>query len=91
VAMGVAVAFLSRRPPWQRAFLVGSTVPIAVLANALRVTITGILYHGVSEDLAQGFFHAFSGWLMFLAALGALAVECRILAHVFPARTGGTT
>jgi len=89
VAMGVAVAFLSRRPAWQRATLVGSTVPIAVLANALRVTITGVLYHGVSEDLAQGFFHAFSGWLMFVAALAALAGECRILARVFPARLGG--
>lgn len=91
VAMGVAVSFLSRRPPWQRVLLVGSTVPIAVLANAARVTVTGILYHGVSEQLAQGFFHAFSGWLMFLVALAVLAAECRLLARVFPTPQGGTS
>lgn len=83
VAMGIAVAYLSRNPIWHKAVLVASTFPIAVLANAVRVTGTGVLYHCVSEKAAEGFFHAFSGWLMFVLALGVLMIESRILLRLF--------
>jgi exosortase/archaeosortase family protein len=48
--------------------LVASTIPIAVAANAFRVTGTGILTHYVSPAAAEGFFHTFSGWLVFVVA-----------------------
>jgi len=83
VAMGIATAHLSRKPLWHKAILVCSTFPIAVLANAARVTGTGVLYHCVSEGLAEGFFHAFSGWLMFVMALGVLMAESCILSKIF--------
>jgi len=89
VAMGIAVAHLSRKPLWHKAALVVSTFPIAILANAIRVAGTGVLYHCVSEQLAEGFFHAFSGWLLFVLAIGALMLESSALAKVFgmePAR-----
>ena len=44
------------------------TVPIAILANAGRVAITGILSETVSPDLAHGFFHSLEGWIIFLIA-----------------------
>lgn len=46
-----------------------SAVPIAVLANALRVAGTGLLGQYWSPEKAQGFFHTFSGWLLFVVSL----------------------
>ena len=48
-----------------------ATVPIAILANAGRVTITGVLSL-VNPALAQGFFHESTGWIIFMIALGIL-------------------
>jgi exosortase/archaeosortase family protein len=48
------------------ALLVG-TVPIAILANAGRVTITGILSE-YNPDLAHGFFHSLEGYVIFIIA-----------------------
>lgn len=51
--------------------LLAATVPIAIVANAARVTLTGVLseYHG---DLAHGAAHLFEGWTLFVMALGLL-------------------
>jgi exosortase len=58
---------------WLRALLLLATVPIAIVANASRVTLTGILTQ-VKPELAEGFFHTASGWLIFMLALGILIV-----------------
>ncbi len=46
-----------------------AAIPIAVFANALRVLGTGVLAHYWSPEVAQGFFHTFSGWLIFVIAM----------------------
>jgi exosortase len=51
-----------------RAIVVFSSVPIAIVCNGLRVAGTGIAAHYVGESAATGFFHAFSGWVIFVAA-----------------------
>ena len=61
----------------ERVFLIISVVPIAILANAARVTGTGILAHTVGQHLAEVFFHGFVGWIMLL--LGACAWRAEIL------------
>jgi exosortase/archaeosortase family protein len=55
-----------------------ATVPIAIAANAARVTLMGVLseYRG---DLAQGAFHLFEGWVLFVVALGLLIALHQIL------------
>ncbi len=53
---------------WMRWALLVGVVPIAILANAGRVTITGILSEEVSPELAHGFFHSVEGWIIFLVA-----------------------
>lgn len=58
---------------WMRPVLLAASVPIAVAANAGRVTITGLLGEWRPE-LAEGFFHDVSGWIIFLLALIMLAV-----------------
>ena len=45
-----------------------SAVPIAILTNALRVSGTGVLAHYYGTGIADGFFHSFSGWAIYIAA-----------------------
>lgn len=72
VALGVVYAYFTETTTWKRVVLVAFTVPIAVAANALRVTGTGFLTHYISPQAAEGFFHSFSGWLVFVAAFSLL-------------------
>ncbi|HWT03707.1 MAG TPA: exosortase [Pyrinomonadaceae bacterium] len=53
---------------WRAAILVGSAVPIAILTNALRVSGTGVLSHYYGTEVADGFFHTFSGWVVYIVA-----------------------
>ena len=48
-----------------------STIPIAIVANASRVTLTGVLTE-YKPELAEGFFHTASGWVIFMVALAIL-------------------
>jgi exosortase len=63
-----------------------ATVPIAILSNGARVAGTGIAAHYFGEDAAHGFFHTFSGWLVFLVAFGMLFVVVTLLQRVAPPR-----
>jgi exosortase len=69
IALGVAVAYLARRPWWSRLTLVALTVPIAIFVNVLRVAVLGLLFPWY-PDLATGDFHVFIGMLMLIPALG---------------------
>lgn len=53
---------------WRATLLVVSAVPIAILTNALRVSGTGVLAHYYGTGVADGFFHSFSGWAIYIAA-----------------------
>jgi exosortase/archaeosortase family protein len=53
---------------WRAVILVLSAVPIAILTNALRVSGTGVLAHYYGTKVADGFFHSFSGWVVYIAA-----------------------
>ena len=72
LALGVIYAYFVESAWWKRAIIVLSTVPIAIAANAARVAGTGVLTHYVSPEAAEGFFHTFSGWLVFVAAFALL-------------------
>lgn len=61
-----------------RVTLFVATVPIAILANGGRVTITGILSQ-IKPELAEGFFHESTGWVIFMMALGILLLLHRII------------
>ncbi|MHB8543828.1 MAG: archaeosortase/exosortase family protein, partial [Leptospirales bacterium] len=55
-----------------------SAIPIAVVANMMRIAGAGVL-GSLNPDLAEGFFHLFSGWVVFVFALLTLILEIRIL------------
>ena len=52
---------------WMRWVLLIATVPIAIVANATRVTLTGMISEW-RPALAHGFFHTVEGWVLFLVA-----------------------
>jgi exosortase len=57
---------------WRFVILVAASVPIAILTNAARVSGTGVLAHYYGTKVADGFFHSFSGWVIYLVAAALL-------------------
>jgi exosortase len=60
--------FLRQWGFWRSLILVSSAIPIAILTNAGRVSGTGILAHFYGLEVADGFFHSFSGWVVYIVA-----------------------
>lgn len=84
LALGVVYANFFERAMWKRVVVVLSTLPIAVITNGLRIGITGILTDKYGARVAEGFFHGFSGWTLFMAAFAFLFVIGRMLAFFPP-------
>lgn len=68
LALGTVYAYFSQRSTWKRWILVLLSVPIAIAANAFRVSGTGVLANYWGSQAAEGFYHTFSGWLIFVVA-----------------------
>ena len=64
---------------WKRILLVLSTIPLALFANIVRVTGTGILAHFYGSKVARGFLHEFSGLAVFAFGFVLLLLEYMIL------------
>ena len=73
-ATAVAVVLTGRRPLWQNLIVLLSAVPIALLANVFRITVTGILYSFGMEKLADITYHDLAGWGMMPIGLGLLGI-----------------
>jgi exosortase len=58
---------------WMRWALLAATAPIAIFANAMRVTLTG-LFSEVNPEFARGLFHSLEGWVIFMVALVLLVL-----------------
>lgn len=56
----------------RRIILALSAIPIAVIANGARIVGTGLAVQYWDPDKALGFFHEFSGWLIFVVSLVCL-------------------
>jgi exosortase len=75
--VAVIYGYFLERKTWRRWVLALSALPIAVTANVARIVGTGLCVQYWDPVKAMGFFHEFSGWLMFLVSLG-----CLYLVHV---------
>jgi exosortase len=91
VTLGVAMAYLGDRPFWQRVIMVLSCIPIAIMCNLIRVTITGVLYVFRDEPIGQrwnfdslshGTPHALLGIAMLPIALGSFALVGWVLRNL---------
>jgi exosortase len=71
---------------WRSAIIVLSAVPIAIVTNAFRVSGTGVLAHYYGTEVADGFFHSFSGWVVYIAAFVLLFAVGWLLDRFKPTR-----
>lgn len=85
--LSLVYAYFFDKKVWMRWVLLLCTIPIAVLANAGRVTITGILSEWNTE-LAQGFFHELEGWIIFLIAMAMLAALHVVINQIYSRMAG---
>src|ERR1700719_111285 len=69
LTLAIAYGYLVERRRWVRYALAILMVPIAIVSNAIRIMGTGVLTFHFGPKAAEGFFHEFSGWIIFLAAL----------------------
>lgn len=88
-SLGVVFAYFLESRPWKRIALVIATVPIAVAANGLRIMGTGLLVQYWDPSKGEGFFHEFSGLVIFVVSLGLLYIAYRVIN--FRWRAGGRT
>jgi exosortase len=78
-ALATAVALLSKRRLGERLLIVLSAVPIAILSNVARITVTGVMYEVAGPKWANLVFHDLAGWLMMPLALVILWGELALL------------
>jgi exosortase len=71
-AVAIFYGYFLERNTWRRVILALASIPIAVFANSARIVGTGLCVQYWNPDNAVGFFHEFSGWLMFLISLTCL-------------------
>jgi len=69
LAIGTVLAYFITKVTWQRAVVILSCFPIAIATNAFRVTMTGVLANYYGMKAAEGFFHGFSGMVLYFAGL----------------------
>lgn len=67
--LAIIYGYLLEPRVWKRVLLALSAIPVAVIANALRIVGTGLLGEYWDPEKAEGFFHTFSGWLIFVVSL----------------------
>ncbi len=89
VIVAAFVAYVVRRPRWQKAALLASSIPIAVLCNLIRISLTALLMLYVSAPLAEKVFHDFAGLVMMPVAVSLLFGELWLMDKLVAEEPGG--
>jgi exosortase D (VPLPA-CTERM-specific) len=91
VTLAIIYGYLMESRKWVRVVLACSAVPIAVVANSFRIFGTGLLVQYWDPDKAKGFFHVFSGWLIFVVSLIMLFTFHRVISLIWKDRPEAKT
>lgn len=86
ITLGVVFAYFFRKSWGERTIIVLSAIPIAIVVNALRVALTGILTYRFGQTAAEGMVHEFQGLTTFGAAFILLLAEAWLLRKLWPDR-----
>jgi exosortase len=82
--LAVFYGYFLERTTLRRVILALASIPIAVAANVVRIVGTGLCVQYWDPDKALGFFHEFSGWVMFVISLACLYLVHRIMRLISP-------
>lgn len=79
ITLAIIYGYLMEKRLWVRYLLAFASVPIAIVANSVRIIGTGLLVQYWDPDKAEGYFHASWGWLIFVISLVLLyLLHCAI-------------
>lgn len=87
VTLAIIYGYLTEKRLWVRILLACASVPIAVVANSVRIIGTGLLVQYWDPEMAEGYFHASWGWIIFVVSLVLLYTLHRIIAAFEPEET----
>jgi exosortase len=83
VALASAYLMFSRRPWWQKALLCVAAIPVAVLANVIRITATALMYEHISTEAGKAFSHDAAGWVTNCVAALLFALVLWLFSRMF--------
>jgi len=75
VIVAAFIAYMVKRPRWQKGIVLASSIPIAVICNIIRISLTAVIMLYVSVELGEKFFHDFAGLVMMPAAVSLIFGE----------------
>jgi len=83
-ALAFAFVIFARWPWWQKVMTLIAALPIAIIANVLRIVVTGLLYHWVSGEAGRHFSHDISGLVMIPVAAFMFWIFVNYLERLLP-------
>lgn len=88
LSLGVIAAYMFSGRLWQKAAIVGATIPITIVMNSVRIAFTGYMVQAYGAAQAEGALHFFEGWVVFLFCLAALYGVIAVLGRFSTPRLG---
>ncbi len=82
--LGLVFGYFVDPRPWVRVVVALSSVPVAIVANGLRVASAGVAAHNYGMAGVEGIFHEFSGWVVFVVAFLMMLALQRLLQRFLP-------
>jgi exosortase D (VPLPA-CTERM-specific) len=89
-ALALLCAYLFKDKMWKRVVLVLSSIPISIMLNGFRIGMIGVLVELYGKGAAEGFYHLFEGWVIFMVSFGLLIAEMVFLARIGEVKTQGS-
>ncbi len=81
-ALALLCAYLFKDRMWKRVVIVLSSIPISIAVNGFRIGMIGVLVEWYGQGAAEGFYHFFEGWVLFMGSLGLLILEMLVLTKI---------
>ena len=82
-ALAVGMVMVGRRSWWENGIILASAIPIALIVNSIRITITGLLFQVADSEFAERVFHDWAGMVMMPMAMAMLYFEQYLLSNIF--------
>jgi exosortase D (VPLPA-CTERM-specific) len=86
ILMALLFGYFYGRRLWQKIVLLVIVLPLSIVVNGARIFVTGMLHIWGYPELAENFFHDFSGWLVFMIAGAILFGVSLVLRKIGPDR-----
>ena len=90
LCLSIIIGYFFSKSLWVRLFLFISAIPTTLVINVIRITATAIIADYWTREIATGFMHAFSGWLLFMLGFVLLFIESNILTRFFKQKPNPT-